>query len=66
VNCKLLWTSASGSRLIFAGRQGRLMFTLTSEALAHALRTKRASIVAAAGVIGRTLSAALEELGGGS
>jgi hypothetical protein len=66
VNCKLLWTSASGSRLIFAGRQGRLMFTLTSEALAHALRTKRASIVAAVGVIGRTLSAALEELGGGS
>jgi hypothetical protein len=66
VNCKLLWISAGGSRLIFSGRQGRLMFTLTSEALAHALRTERASIVAAVGVIGRALGAALEELGGGS
>lgn len=60
VNCRLEWISASRSRFVFAGQQGRLLFSLTDEFLAQGLRAERVKIVAADGVIERALAAALE------
>lgn len=64
VNCKLAWVSPRGSRFIFVGRQGQLIFTLTDEALVQAIRTERARTLVTRGVIGRALAAALEETAG--
>lgn len=41
VNCKLLWVSPGGSRFIFTGRQGELLFTLDRDVLARGVLAKR-------------------------
>lgn len=63
VNCKLMWVSRARSRFVFIAPQTQLVFMLSDEALAQALRANRASVIRSDAVIGRALAAALEEFG---
>ncbi|HJV84365.1 MAG TPA: DUF1631 family protein [Noviherbaspirillum sp.] len=64
MNCRLMWVSPGRSRFIFAGRQGQLVFTLTDESLAQAMRAGRTSIIASSDTLARALDAALTEIVG--
>lgn len=63
VNCKVVWVSPARSRFVFIAPSTQLVFALGDEALAHALRANRASVVRSDAVIGRALASALEEFG---
>ena len=63
VNCKLLWMSPGGSRFIFTGKQGQLLFTLDREGLAQGMLGERVLHLPAGGeLVTRAMSAALQKL----
>jgi len=62
VNCKLLWTSPGGSRFIFTGRQGQLLFTLDREGLAQGMSAERVVCLPADALISSAIAAALQKL----
>lgn len=61
----LAWVSPMRSLYIFATRERQEALSISAEELARALRTQRAHIVPAAGLVGRALAAALS-IGGAS
>jgi hypothetical protein len=62
VNCKLLWSSPGGSRFVFSGRQGQLLFTLDREALAQGMLAERVINLPAGELVSRAIAAALQKL----
>jgi hypothetical protein len=62
VNCKLLWISPGGSRFIFTGRQGQLLFTLDRDGLAQGMHAGRVVRLPAGELVSRAIAAALQKL----
>lgn len=63
LNCKLIWVSPAARCFVFAGRNGRLVFTLEDKELAQALRMGRATIIPGDMLVTRALGAALTASG---
>lgn len=57
---RLAWISPKRTRFIFTNRQGQNPFSFTAEELAKSLRERRSSLVSIDSVVGRALSAALD------
>ena len=62
VNCKLCWISPGGSRFVFSGRQGQLVFTLDREGLALGMSAGRVARLPAGELVSRAISAAWQKL----
>jgi len=59
---RLAWISPKRTRFIFTNRQGQNSFSFTADELAQSLRDRKASLVPVDSVIGRALSAAIEDV----
>ncbi|OWW22433.1 DUF1631 family protein [Noviherbaspirillum denitrificans] len=62
LNCKLLWVSPAGSRFIFTGRQGQLLFTLDRDGLAQGMYAERVAGLPVGEFVTRAIAAVLPKL----
>ena len=58
---KLAWISPKRTRFIFTNHRGKSHFAFTADELAQSLRDRKASLMSVDSVIGRALSAVLED-----